>query len=105
MSEKRRTQANAAFEVGICKAENDIFKNHRLSKRSKSIELTNVDLNGVCDKYELSIAKCTTLPSLIKHIVFQMITSKTLDSYLGVNGHHYALGKIIFCLKFLYYFI
>ena len=89
-----RENANRAFEMGLGIAANEIFDNFRSDKKCRSIELLNVDLNGVCAKYTLNIAKCTTLPLLMKHMVEHLIRRNRLTvCFEGGIGNIYALGK------------
>ena len=91
---KMRESANKAFEMGLSMAANDIYDNFRSEQGSPSIELVNIDLNGVCAKYNLNIEKCTTLPLLMKHLVEHLIRRRSLNAcFEGGVGNIYALGK------------
>ena len=91
-----KQKVDHAFEVGIAKAENDLYLNFRLSKASKCILLDSIDVSKVRAKYNLAEKDSKSLPLLIKNMVSEMITQSTLKSYLPVENQLLALCKLCF---------
>ena len=85
-----------AFEMGIAKAENDLYVNFRSLKASRCILLDSIDIKNVRAKYDLNEKETKSLPLLIKNMVSHMITNAELSSYLPVEHRLLALCKISF---------
>ena len=92
-SESTRGRTNLAFQVGIAKCEKDLFDNFRCSSKSKSLEMTNIDVPGVCAKYDMEEGKTKTLPLLIKGMVKRMIEEDKLKAHLQKQDVLYAIGE------------
>ena len=89
---------NRCFEAGMSKAADDIFNEHRLSKKNKQLCMDNIDVDAVCKKYALTRLKITSVPILIKSMVEHMLKTGELKEYIGdeeKTDKAYALGIYI----------
>ena len=98
ITDPRREKVNRCFEAGMSKAADDIFNEHRLSKKNKQLCMDNIDVDAVCKKYALTRLKMTSVPILIKSMVEHMLKTGELKEYIGdeeKTDKAYALGIYI----------
>ena len=101
MTDSRTGLTNQAFECGIARIEELLFKNFRQDQRKKNIEVTNLDLDRIQKEFNLKTGQVRTLPSLFKSIMEKMILDESFKEVLPEDHKGFALGACEMYFEFI----
>ena len=93
MTDSRTSHTNQAFEAGIARIEQALFRKFRQDTKKKNIEVTNLNVDRIQAEYNLKSGQVRTLPTLIKSIMERMILDDSLEDVLPEHYKGFALGS------------